>query len=93
MEAFSNLDVYKNVLDLHSSKLKSVSTAEFVKQTSSIQKVTEIIQELELNPALAEVTKLLHLILIIPATFAYCERSFSSLKRVHNYMRCSQNKE
>ena len=89
MEVFSALDVYKNLLDLDGLKyeLKSSNAADFAKQASSIQEVTEIIWELKLNQALAEVTKLL--CLTIPATFVSCERLSSSLKCINNYMRCS----
>uniref|UniRef100_A0A0L8G6U0 HAT C-terminal dimerisation domain-containing protein n=1 Tax=Octopus bimaculoides TaxID=37653 RepID=A0A0L8G6U0_OCTBM len=81
-ETFSSLNVYKNILELDGLKceLKSVYAADFAKQVSSIQEVADIIWELELNQALAEVTKLLHLILTIPATSASSERSFTSLK-------------
>ena len=86
---FSTFDLYTNILDLEEFKceLKSVNVTEFAKQVSSIQKVTEIIRELEHNQALVEVTELLHLIRTIPATYASFERS-SSL----NY-RCSQSEE
>lgn len=95
MEAFSSLDACKNILDLDGLRceLKSVYAADFSKQASSIQEVANIIRELELNQALAEVTKLVRLILTVPATSASCERSFSSLKRVNNYMRCSQSEK
>ena len=95
MEAFSTLDVYKKILDLDvlKCKLKSVYTVDFAKQASSIQDVTEIILQLELNQDLAEVTKLLPLILTIPATSASYERSLSLLKHVNSYMRCSQSEE
>ena len=87
MEAFSTSGVYKKW------QLKSVHATDFAKQVSSIQEVADTIRELEWNQALAEVTKLLRLILTIPATSASCERLFSSLKRVNNYMRCSQSEE
>ena len=57
----------------------------------SIPEITEIIQELKLNKVLAEVTKLLRLILTIPATYASCERLSSSLKHLSNYMRYSES--
>ena len=52
MEKFSNLDVYKNILDLHRLKcgLKLVYAADFAKQGSSIQEIIEIIRELEVKP-------------------------------------------
>ena len=74
-------------------ELKSVTAADFAKQAFSIEEVTEIIWEPEPNHALAEVTKLLHIILTIPGTSASCERSFSPLKHVNNYIRCSQSEE
>ena len=45
MEVFTNLDVYKNILDLNGlkCKLKSVYVADFANQASSIQDVKEII--------------------------------------------------
>ena len=86
MKAFSTLDGLK-------CKLKSAHAADFAKQASSIQEVTEIVQELELNQVLAEVTKLLCLILIIPSTFASFESLSSSVKSVNNYMRCFQSEE
>ena len=54
-----------NIFDLNVLKceLKSVYAADFANQSSSIQADTEIIRELEINQALAEVTKLLRLIL------------------------------
>ena len=72
MEAFSILDVFKNILnsDGWQCELESVFTADSEKQPSIIQEVAEIIRQLELNQALIEVTKLLRLILIIPAIFA-----------------------
>ena len=70
MEAFSTLVVLK-------WELKSVYAADFAKQASRIQEFTEIIQELELNQALAEVTKLLHL------TFAFLYLSHLLLVRYH----------
>ena len=70
-------------------KLKSVYAVDFEKPVPSIQEVTEIIQELELN----QVTKLFCLIQTIPATSDSCERSASSLKHVNEYMRCSQSEE
>ena len=44
MEAFSTLDIYKNLLDLDGlkCKLKSVYATDFAKQASSIQEVIEI---------------------------------------------------
>ena len=72
-------------------KLKSVNVADFAKQVSNIQEVAEIIQELEQNQALAEGTKLVYLILIIPATSASCERLSSLLKCIN--MECSQTEE
>ena len=52
-----------------------------------------MIRELELNQAQAEVTKLLRLILTIPATSASSEKSFSLLKHVNNYMKHSQSEQ
>ena len=94
MEAFSTWDVYENILDLDGLKceLKSLYAADIPKQSSSIQEVAEIVRKLELNQTLAEVTKLLYLLLTIPATSASYDRSSSSLKRV-NDMRCSQSEE
>ena len=62
-----------------------MQAADFAKQESSIQEIAEIKQELELNQALAEGTKLLCLILTIPSTSASYERASSSLKHVKNY--------
>ena len=77
---------YIRLLDFDGLKceLKTVDAADFAKQESNIQEVTEIIWECILNQILAEVTKLLNLILTIPATFASYERSFSSSKRVND---------
>ena len=46
MEAFSALEVYKNMFDLIGLKceLKSVYAVDFAKQASSIQEVAEIIR-------------------------------------------------
>ena len=95
MKTFLTVDIYTNILNLDGlkCKLKSVYAADFAMQASSIKEVTEIIQELELNQAQAEVTKLLQLILTIPASSASGERSSSSLKCINNYMRCSQTEE
>ena len=51
------------------------------------------ISEHELKQSLAKITKLLHLILTIPATSASGEKSSSRLKRVNNYMMFSQSEE
>ena len=85
-----NLGFIENILDLVGLKgeLKSVYAADIVKQSSSIQEIIEIIWELELNQLLAEVTKLLRLILTIPATSASCEISSSSLKYIDNFTTC-----
>ena len=48
---------------------------------------------LKLNQALAEVTKLLHLIWSVHTTSASCVRSSFSLKRVNNSTRFSQSEE
>ncbi|XP_026821786.1 uncharacterized protein LOC113560218 [Rhopalosiphum maidis] len=45
----------------------------------------------ELYESLPQVTKLSSLILTIPATSAGAERSFSTLKRIHTYLRNSQS--
>ena len=74
-------------------ELTSVDAVDFVKQSSSIQKVADIIREYKLNQTLVEVTKLLRLIFNIPGPFASCERSSCSLKCLNNYMRCSQREE
>ena len=58
----------------------------FAKQKSIIQEITEIILELGLNQVLAEVIKLLCLILNIPATSVSYERLCSSLKCINNYI-------
>ena len=94
-EAFSTLDVYKNILGLVGLKceLKSVYAAEFAMQELNIQNVTEIIPEFERKQHLAEVTKLQRLIMIIRVTSASCERSSILLKRLNNYMRCSRIEE
>ena len=72
-----------NTLDLHGLKyeLKPIYAADFAKQESSIQIIPEILRELKLTQALAEVTKLQRLILTIPATSTSYKRSLSSLKR------------
>ena len=91
MEAFSNLDVHENKLDLNGLKfrLKSVYGEDFAKQASSTQQVAEIKRKPELNQTLAKSTKLLCLVLTIFATSTSCKRSFSSLKRINNHMGCS----
>ena len=61
-------------LDGLKCELKSVYATDFAKQALSIQEVTDIIQELELKQALAELTKLLCLNLNIPATSASRKR-------------------
>ena len=83
------------VFDLDGFKynIKPVYAVDLAKQTSRIQEVAEIIRELELNQALAEVTKLLHLILTTPATFASCETLFYTFKNVNNYMRYSESEK
>ena len=73
--------------------VKSVYAADFAKLGSSIQEVAEIIRRLELSQARTEVTKLLRLILTIPAISASCERSFSSLRRENNYKMSSQSED
>ena len=82
----------KNILDLDGLKfeLKSVYVADFAQQASTIKEVAEIVQEVELKQAFAEVTELVHLIQTISATSASCEISFSSL---NDYMRCCQSEE
>lgn len=45
----------------------------------------------ELSESLPQVTKLSPFILTIPATSAGVERSFSTLKRIHTYLRNSQS--
>ena len=70
---------------------KSIYASDFAKQALGIQEVTEIIQELELNQVLAEVTKSLHLFLTISSISAFCERLSSSIKHVNNYIKCFQS--
>ena len=85
IEAFSNFQIE---LDRLKCQLKSVYAT-----TSRPQEITEILWEFELNQALIKVNNLLCLILTIPATSAACERLFSSLKCVNNYVRCFQSEE
>ena len=80
-------------LDGLKGELKSVYAEDFTKQASSIQKVTEIIQELEVNQILALITKLQRLILTTPATSVSSERLSSSLKRLNYDMWCSRREE
>ena len=58
------------------SKLKQMYATDFAKQASRIQEVIEIIQELDLNQALTEGTKLLRLILTI-IIFRWCRVKLS----------------
>ena len=76
-------------------KLKSVYASYFAKQASSIQEIAEIIRKFELNQALAKETKLLRLILTVPAISVSCKRSSSSLKNFVNnlHMNCFQIEE
>ena len=96
MEVISTLNAYRNIfiqnLEELKCELKSFFAADFLKQASSIQEVGDIIQELELNQSPAEVTKFLHLMLTTPGTSS-CERLFSSLTRINNYMKYSQSEE
>ena len=57
-------------LDGLKCELKLVCIVDFVKQASSIQEVRKVTQELEQNQFLAEMTKLLGLILTIAAISA-----------------------
>ena len=64
--------------------------ADFAKQMSSIEEVSEIIWELELNKTLGEVNKFLRLIQTVPATSASGEILSFSLKCAKNYMKYFQ---
>ena len=78
METFSSLDKNKKLSDLDGLKFgqKSMYASDFEEQASSIEEVTGIIQELELNRAQADVTKLLRPILDIHFTFTSCDTVF-----------------
>ena len=80
-------------MDRLKCELKLVYAEYFVKQASSIQEIAEILRELEQNQAMVVVIKLRSLLFTIPITSAFWERASSLLKRVNNYMRCSQNEQ
>ncbi|KAL4131731.1 hypothetical protein QTP88_009004 [Uroleucon formosanum] len=65
------------------------SSTEFHKR--NINELWLYLKSTELSESLPQVTKLSSLILTIPATSAGAERSFSTLKRIHTYLRNSQS--
>jgi len=58
-----------------------------------IYKLLEYLRETDLTTILLQVTKLCKLVLIIPATSASAERSFSVLKRIKTYLRNNQTQD
>ena len=61
-------------------------------QTISLTTVKELLLKLGRSCSLlSEVVKLVSLILVMPATNATSERSFSALRRVKTYLRSSMN--
>ena len=74
MEAFLTLDINKKYIGFGLEfELKLVYEANFSKQVSNIQEIAEIIQKFETDQTQAERTKLLCLILNVPATSVSCK--------------------
>ena len=67
----------------------------FCLHRSSIMDIKEYIQKMSVSERqlTAEVSNLLQLLLVMPATNAISERSFSALRRVKNYLRSSMTQE
>lgn len=95
-------DYYSEIMDLHASDfndslLKSqlqILQTKFSDAPKPVRfsSILESLNSLYLTPMqslLSEVVKLMKLILVMPATNATSERSFSALKRVKTYLRSS----
>ncbi|KAJ9601818.1 hypothetical protein L9F63_000046, partial [Diploptera punctata] len=93
--AFQSLkDSYGNVFEF--SSLRSQLVVTFISEDmrhKSVSDLLKFIRSNDLQTAYCEVVKLCELTLTIPATSASVERSFSTLKRIKNYVRNSQGQE
>lgn len=84
--------LYDFNLDRLINELKCVyKSAEF--KNLSIYKIIEHFYENNINTVFPEVLRLAKLIVTVPASSASTERSFSSLKRIHTYLRNTQGQQ
>lgn len=59
----------------------------------NVFELIDFIHENNLEDAFPELLKLAYLVVTIPATSSSAERAFSSLKRIHTYLRNTQGQE
>jgi hypothetical protein len=82
---FSRLEVQLNILgSSYNDRKPDLTFTDFLKW---------FLMSRDLHPVLSEVKCLLKLILVLPATNAVSERSFSTLKRVKTYLRTRMTQE
>jgi hypothetical protein len=94
-EAFDSLfDVYGNHFDKQILKNQLIclySSPEL--KDRNVFEIIDFINENSLEDAFPQLLKFAHLVVTIPATSASAERAFSSLKRIHTYLRNTQGQE
>ena len=92
--SFYHSDINTTQLRLHLLVLAS-NFPDNDRATASVMDIKEYIQKMSVSERqlTAEVSNLLQLLLVMPATNAISERSFSALRRVKNYLRSSMTQE
>ena len=84
----------KNAL-LAQLDLFHVNYPQSLDQSTSVHDIVKIVQDMSVaeKVLLAEVVKLVRLLLVIPATNAISERSFSAMRHIKTYLRSTMSQE
>ena len=94
ISSFYHSDIHSAQLRLHLDVLAS-NFPDNDRATATVMDIKEYV--LKMSPSerqlIAEVCNLLQLLVVMPATNAVSERSFSALRRVKNYLRSSMTQE
>lgn len=88
---FASYASYFDKQTLKSQLICLYSSIELTKR--NVYELIDFIHENNLEDAFSELLKLAYLVVTIPATSASEERAFSSLKRIHTYLRNTQGQE
>ncbi|CAH2100958.1 unnamed protein product [Euphydryas editha] len=90
----SLLSIYANHFDKETLKnqLICLYTSPELQERNAFDLI-DFINENSLEDAFPQLLKLAHLLVTIPATSSSAERAFSSLKRIHTYLRNTQDQE
>ena len=88
-------DDFKKDALLAQLDLFHVNYPQSLDQSTSVHDIVKIVQDMSVaeKVLLAEVVKLVRLLLVIPATNAISERSFSAMRHIKTYLRSTMSQE